>query len=83
MEAISAALTSIAHASAVGGQGGSNNLQRFKAHHPPTFIRGGIRWWLTIGSDKLIGFWRLWRLPPTRIRLATFQLEGESQVWWD
>ena len=41
MEAMSAALTSIAHASEVGGQGGSNNLQRFKAHHPPTFIRGG------------------------------------------
>ena len=40
MEAISAALTSIAQASAVEGQGGSNNLKRFKAHHPPTFIGG-------------------------------------------
>ena len=41
MEAMDAAFTSIAKASAVGGQGGSNNLQRFKAHHPPTFTGGG------------------------------------------
>ena len=27
----------IAHTSAVGGQGGPCNLQRFKSHHPPTF----------------------------------------------
>ena len=27
----------IAQASAIGSQGGSSNLQRFKAHHPPTF----------------------------------------------
>ena len=41
MESMSVVLTSIAQASAVGGQGGSKNLQRFKAHHPPTFTRGG------------------------------------------
>ena len=41
MEAMGAAFTSIAHASAAGGQGGSNNLQRFKAHHLPTFTGGG------------------------------------------
>ena len=41
MEAMGAAFTSIAQASATGGQGGSNNLQIFKAHHPPTFTRGG------------------------------------------
>ena len=33
--------TTIAHASATGGQGGSSNLQIFKAHHPPTFKRVG------------------------------------------
>ena len=43
MEAMSAAFTSIAQASVAGGQGGSNNLQRFKAHHPLTFTGGGDR----------------------------------------
>ena len=37
MEAMGTAFTSIAQASATGDQGGSNNLQRFKAHHPLTF----------------------------------------------
>ena len=41
MEVMGAAVTTIAHASAVGGKGGSSNLQRFKAHHPPTFTGGG------------------------------------------
>ena len=41
MEAMGAAFTSIAQASAAGGQGGSNNLQRFKSHHPLTFTREG------------------------------------------
>ena len=34
------AATAIAQASAAKGQGGSSNLQRFMAHHPPTFIGG-------------------------------------------
>ena len=38
MEAVSVAAAAIAHASAAGGQGGPSNLQRFIAHHPPTFI---------------------------------------------
>ena len=47
MEAIGATTTTIAQASVMAatiaqaiatmGQGGSSNLQRFKAHHPPTF----------------------------------------------
>ena len=41
MEAMSFAFTSFSQASATGGQGGSNNLQRFKTHHPPTFTREG------------------------------------------
>ena len=41
MEAMSTAFTNIEQASAAGGQGGLNNLQRFKAHHPPTFTGGG------------------------------------------
>ena len=50
MEAIGAATATIAQASAAAAtiaqisattdQGGLSNLQRFKAHHPPTF-RGG------------------------------------------
>ena len=53
MEALGDAFASIAQASVARGQEGSNNLQRFKAHHPSTFMGGGIRWWLTIGSDRL------------------------------
>ena len=33
--------TTIAQASAMVGQGGLNNLQRFKAHNPSTFRGGG------------------------------------------
>ena len=31
----------IAHASIARSQGGPSNLQRFRAHHPPTFTGGG------------------------------------------
>ena len=41
VEAIGAAAAAIAHASAVGGQGGPSNLQRFIEYHPPTFTGGG------------------------------------------
>ena len=37
MEAIGTATATIAQASATVGQGGLSNLQRFKAHYPPTF----------------------------------------------
>ena len=40
VEVIGTAFTTIAQASAASGQGGSSNVQRFRAHHPPTF-RGG------------------------------------------
>ena len=39
--AIGAAFTTIAQTSANGGQGGSSDLQRFRAHHPSMFIGGG------------------------------------------
>ena len=35
---VSATAATIAQASATVGQGESSNLQRFKAHHPPTFM---------------------------------------------
>ena len=80
MEAVGVATVAIAQASAARGQGGPSNLQRFIAHHPPTFIRGGdpvvANYWfrqverileaMEITSDAM------------RIQLATFRLEGES-----
>ena len=86
MEAMGAvAAAAITQASATGGQGGPSNLQRFKTHHPPTFAGGGdpmvvdhrfrqtemILEAMNITSDA------------TKIRLTAFQLDGESQVWWD
>ena len=41
VEAMGAAFTTIAQASAAGGQGGPSDLQRFIAHHPPSFGGGG------------------------------------------
>ena len=35
------AIATAAQANAARGQGGVSNLQRFKAHHPPTFKGGG------------------------------------------
>ena len=40
-EAIGVAVIAIAQTSATSSRGGPSNLQRFKSHHPPTFIGGG------------------------------------------
>ena len=40
-EAIGVAAAAVAQTSAAGSQGGPSNLQRFRAHHPLTFTRGG------------------------------------------
>ena len=48
-EAIGIVAAAIEQASAAGSQEGPSNLLRFKAHHPPTFTGGEIRWWQTIG----------------------------------
>ena len=83
-EAVGIAAAAITQAGITGSQGGPSNLQRFRAHHPPTFTGGGDpmvadHWFMQIenvqeameiSSDA------------TRIRLAAFQLEGEAQVWW-
>ena len=71
--------------SATGGRGGPSNLERFKSHHPSTFIGGGDpmvanHWFRQI--KKVLEAMEL-TFDATKIRLATFQLEGESQVWWD
>ena len=67
------------------GRGAPSNLQRFKAHHPPTFMGGGE----VMEADHCL--WQVGKIleaieitsDAMRIRLAAFQLEGESQVWWD
>ena len=74
-EAVGITAAAIAQTGIAGSQGGPSNLQRFRAHHPPTFTGGGDpmvvdHWFMQITSDT------------TRIRLAAFQLEGEAQVWW-
>ena len=40
-EAIGVAAAAIAQAGIAGSQGGPSNLERFRAHHPPTFIGRG------------------------------------------
>ena len=80
---MSDAAATIAQASATVGQGGLSNLQRFKAHHPPTFMGEGDptvadHWFRQVGNileDMEI------IVDATQIRLTAFQLEGESQVW--
>ena len=75
----------VVEASVAGSQGGLSNLQRFRSHHPPTFTRGGDpmvadHWFRQIG--KVLEAIDI-TSDAAKIRLATFQLEGESQVWWD
>ena len=40
-EAVGVPAAAIAQAGIAGSQGGPSNLQRFRAHHPPTFTGGG------------------------------------------
>ena len=72
----------IAQASAAGGQGGLSDLQRFMAHHPPSFRGGGdpmVAYHLFQQVERVMGI----TFDATRIKLATFKLEGESHIWWD
>ena len=41
IEVMGAAIAIAAQVNTARGQGGASNLQRFKAHHPPTFTGGG------------------------------------------
>ena len=83
-EAVGVAAAAIAQASIAGSQGGPSNLQRCRAHHPPTFTGGGDpmvadHWFIQI--ENVLEGMKI-TSDTTRIRLATFQLEGEAQVWW-
>ena len=85
VEAVGIAAVAIPQAGVAGSQGGSSNLQRFRAHHSPTFRGGGDpmvadHWFMQI--EKVLEAMEI-TSETTRIRLATFQLEGEAQVWWN
>ena len=77
-----AAIASTAQANAARGQGCASNLQRFKAHHPLTFTGGGD---LMVANHWFRQIERILRAmeftsDTTQITLASFQLEGESQI---
>ena len=79
-EVVGIAAATIAQACAAGSQGGPSNLQRFMAHHPPTFTGGGDpmvadHWFMQI--KKVLEAMEI-TSDMTRIRLAAFQLEGEA-----
>ena len=83
-EAVGVAATAIAQAGIAGSQGGPSNLQRFKAHHPPTFTGGGDpmvedHWFMQI--ENVLEAMEI-TSDTTRIMLAAFQLESEARVWW-
>ena len=84
VEAVGIAATAIAQASIAGSQGGPSNLQRFRAHHPPTFTGGGDpmvadHWFMQI--ENVLEAMEI-TSDTTRIRLVAFQLEGKARVWW-
>ena len=73
----------IAQDGIAGRQEDPSNLQRFRAHHPPTFTGGGDpivadHWFMQI--EKVLEAMEI-TSDATRIRLAAFQLEGEAQIW--
>ena len=84
VEAIGIAAAATAQASVAGSQGGPRNIQKFRAHHPPTFTGGGDlmvadHWFIQI--EKALEPMEI-TSNTTRIRLAVFQLESEAQIWW-
>ena len=84
VKAVGVAAAAIIQDSIASSQGGPSNLQRFRAHHPPTFTGGGDpmvadHWFMQI--EKVLEAMEI-TSDATRIRLAAFQLGGEAQVWW-
>ena len=79
-EAVGIATGAIAQA-----PGGPIDLQRFRAHHPPISRGGGDpmvadHWFMQV--EKVLEAMEI-TSDTTRIRLAVFLLEGETQVWWN
>ena len=84
VEVVGVAAAAIAQASIAGSQGGPSNLQRFRAHHPPTFTGRGDpmvvdHWFMQI--ENVLKAMEI-TSDTTKIRLAAFQLKGEARVWW-
>ena len=84
VKAISITAVAITQPGIEGGQGGPSNLQKFRAHHPPTFTGGGDpmvvnHWFMQI--EKVLEAMEI-TSDTTRIRLAMFQLESKAQIWW-
>ena len=83
-KAVGITAAAIAQAGIAGRQEDPSNLQRFRAHHPPTFT-GEVdpmvadHWFMQI--EKVLEAMEI-TYDATRIRLAAFQLEGEAQIWW-
>ena len=76
VEAVGIAAAAIAQTGIAGSQGGPSNLQRLRAHHPPTFTGGGDpmvadHWFMQI--EKVLEAMEI-TSNVTRIRLAAFQL---------
>ena len=83
-EAVGITANAIAQAGIAGRQEDPSNLQRFRAHHPPTFTGGGDpmvadHWFMKI--ENVLEAMEI-TSDATQIRLAAFQLEGEAQVLW-
>ena len=83
-EAVGVAAAAITQAGIAGSKGGPSNLQRFRAHHPPTLTGGGDpmvanHWFMQI--ENVLEAMEI-TSDTTGIRLDTFQLEGEARVWW-
>ena len=82
IEAMGAAIATTAQANAARGQGGASNLQRFKARPSPTFKGGGalmvINYWFR-QIERILRDMEI-TSDTTRITVASFQLEGESQI---
>ena len=85
IEAMGAAIATTSQGNAARGQGGASNLQRFKAYHPLTFTGGGDPMVADHWFNKIERILRAMEITSdiTRIMLASFQLEGESQIWWE
>ena len=74
VEAVGVTVNAIAQASIAGRQEDPSNLQRFRTHHPPTFIGGGDpmvadHWFMQI--EKVLEAMEIIS-DVTRIRLAAF-----------
>ena len=74
MEAVGVTAVAITQAGIEGRQEGPSNLQRFRAHHPPTFTEGGDpmvtdHWFMQI--EKVLEAMEI-TSDTTRIRLAAF-----------